>query len=251
MERIRTSPPHQSRPRRTPAPIHRHSKSSVEAELNSIFDDYPGFFIGEDKSSIEAPFKPFIHCWDAFTQACNDESETGKHMQLLRSVLEPELQESFSIIKEFQSHGMIRFDQLWMIFKPGSFVFSEYSGIERIYKLSRTEVRKDTDYTSSYFLLHSYYIDWDGGMYGHALDIDGIEIFEGSKKYTDLGVYPLDVHLTKAAVVERLVQRGRKISSYTGVHYQAYDGLVTNCEMRISAVDEYARLPSAPPQAGS
>ena len=126
----------------------------LKSKLNSIFDDYPDFFIGEDKSSIEAPFKPFVHCWDAFTKACDDKSETSKHMQLLRSALEPELQGSFLVIKEFQSHGMIRFDQLWMIFKPGSFVFSEYNGIERIFKLSRTEIRKGTDYTSKCFLLH-------------------------------------------------------------------------------------------------
>jgi hypothetical protein len=109
----------------------------LKSKLNLIFDDYPGFFIGENKLSIiEAPFTPFVHCWDAFTKSCDEKSETGKHMQLLRSALEPELQGSFSTIKEFQSHGMIRFDQLWMIFKPGSFVFSEHSGIERIYKLA-------------------------------------------------------------------------------------------------------------------
>ena len=214
----------------------------LKSKLNLIFDDYPGFFIGENKSSIiEAPFAPFVHCWDAFTKSCDEKSETGKHMQLLRSALEPELQGSFSTIKEFQSRGMIRFDQLWMIFKPGSFVFSEHSGIERTYKLGRSELRNGTDYTSKYFLLHSYYIDWDGGMHGNALDIDGIEIFEGSKKYTDLGIYPLDIHPEKAAVVERLVARGRKFSSYTGVHYLAYDGLATNCEFTISPVGEHAR----------
>jgi hypothetical protein len=109
----------------------------LKSKLSLIFDDYPGFFIGENKSSIiEAPFTPFVHCWDAFTKSCDEKSETGKHMQLLRSALEPELQGSFSTIMEFHSHGMIRFDQLWMIFRPGSFVFSEHSGIERIYKLA-------------------------------------------------------------------------------------------------------------------
>jgi hypothetical protein len=78
-------------------------------------------------------------------------------------------------------------------------------------------------------------------MHGNALDIDGIEIFEGSKKYTDLGIYPLDIHPEKAAVVERLVARGRKFSSYTGVHYLAYDGLATNCEFTVSPVGEHAR----------
>src|SRR5262249_1744238 len=160
--------------------------------------------------SIDAPFNPFVHCWDVFIEACDDESETGKHMQLLKSALEPELQDSFIVIKQFQSHGMIRYDQLWMIFKPGCFVYSESNDIERIYKLHRTESRKGRDGTGRYFLLHSYYIDWDGKMYGHALDMDGIEVFEGSKKYTDLGIYPLEIHPNRAAVVERLVERGRR-----------------------------------------
>ncbi|EXJ63316.1 uncharacterized protein A1O5_11637 [Cladophialophora psammophila CBS 110553] len=201
----------------------------LKSKLNSIFQDYPGFFMDENKASIDAPFKPFVHCWDAFEGACQDQSETGKHMQLLRSALKPELQEAFSVIRDFQTHGMIRFDRLWMIFKPGSFIFSEHKGIERIYKLSRTELRKAPETSSMYFLLHCYSIDWDGKVFGHTLEVEGIKDFEGSRRCTDLGVFPLDAHPAKRSVVERLVDRGRKFSSYTGVHYRAYNGPATSC----------------------
>ncbi|KAH6716209.1 ATPase [Leptodontidium sp. MPI-SDFR-AT-0119] len=190
----------------------------LKMKVNALLGEYPSFYIGEGKDVvIEKPFIPFVHCWESFISACENETETAtqEHMKILRAALEPELRETFSIIEKFKVHGMIRFDQLWMIFPPGSFVFSERNGIERIYKLRRTELRKETMFTSKYFLLHSYYIDWDGSMFGHALDIDGIETFEGSKKFTDLGIYPLD----------RLVARGRRFAAYTGVHYLAYDGL--------------------------
>jgi hypothetical protein len=197
----------------------------LKARLNSFFGEYPSFYIGEGKDAvIEKPFIPFVHCWETFTSACDEQSDTStqEHMKVLKVALEPELRETFSVIEKFKSHGMIRFDQLWMIFPPGSFVFSERDGIERIYKLRRTELRKETMFSSKYFFLHSYYIDWDGTMYGHALDIDGIEAFEGSKKFTDLGIYPLEAHPEKDAVAERLVARGRKFAAYTGVHYLAY-----------------------------
>lgn len=172
----------------------------LKMKVNALLGEYPSFYIGEGKDAvIEKPFIPFVHCWESFISACENETETAtqEHMKILRAALEPELRETFSIIEKFKVHGMIRFDQLWMIFPPGSFVFSERNGIERIYKLRRTELRKETMFTSKYFLLHSYYIDWDGSMFGHALDIDGIETFEGSKKFTDLGIYPLDVHAEK------------------------------------------------------
>ncbi|KIW90878.1 uncharacterized protein Z519_08661 [Cladophialophora bantiana CBS 173.52] len=200
----------------------------LKSKLNSIFQDYPGFFMDENKATIDAPFKPFVHCWDAFEGACQDQSQIGKHMQLLRSALEPELQEAFAVIKDFQTHGMIRFDRLWMIFKPGSFIFSEHQGIERIYKLRRTELRKTPETSSVYFLLHCYSIDWDGKAFGHTLEVEGIKDFEGSRKFTDLGVFPLDSHPAKGAVIERLVERGRKFSSYTRVHYRAYNGPATS-----------------------
>ncbi|KAH9206677.1 P-loop containing nucleoside triphosphate hydrolase protein [Leptodontidium sp. 2 PMI_412] len=208
----------------------------LKMKVNALLGEYPSFYIGEGKDAvIEKPFIPFVHCWESFISACENETETATqdHMKILRAALEPELRETFSIIEKFKVHGMIRFDQLWMIFPPGSFVFSERNGIERIYKLRRTELRKETMFTSKYFLLHSYYIDWDGSMFGYALDILGIETFEGSKKFTDLGIYPLDVHAEKAAVIERLVARGRRFAAYTGVHYLAYDGLAVTFFLRL------------------
>jgi uncharacterized protein DUF7025 len=210
----------------------------LRSKLNTMFNDYPGFFLSDDKPSIDAPFKALVHNWKDFIEACEDKTETGQHMQLLKSVLEPELQTIFSTIQGFYSHGMIQFDQLWIAFKPGSYIFSELNGIERIHKVCRTEIRKGMDQTSKYFLLHCYYIDWDGSVYGNALDIDGIEIYEGSKKFTDLGVYPLDVHPSKASVIKRLVERGRKFSSYTGVHYLAYEGLAADASLSSFALLE-------------
>jgi len=224
----------------------------LKEKLNSCFDEYPGFYIGEDKSSvIEAPFTAFVQCWDAFVKACDEETETAietrKHMDLLRSALEPELQESFSIIKAFHSNGMIRFDQLWMVFKPGCFLYQEYGGVERVFKLARTELHKGTDGHGRYLLLHCYFVDWDGGMYGHSLGMDAIENFEGGKKYEELGIYPLDVHPEKDSVIKRLVERGRKFSSYTGVHYKSYDGLASALDGGFRHADEHVSLFLYPP----
>ncbi|KAH8882090.1 P-loop containing nucleoside triphosphate hydrolase protein [Thozetella sp. PMI_491] len=211
----------------------------LRSKLNSVFKDYPSFFLAEDKNSIEAPFKPFVHYWDAFVSACDDASDTGRHMQLLKIALEPELQESFAVIEKFRKDGNIRFDQLWAIFKPGTFVYSLYRGTERIYKLSRVEARRGIDNTGRYFLLHLYSIDWDGEIYGHTLEMDAIEIFDGIKKYSDLGIYPLDMHPMKEAVIERLVERGKKFVSYAGVHYRAYDGFARDSNSGYFYTDEY------------
>jgi hypothetical protein len=193
----------------------------LKTALKKIFDDYPGMFIGASDLEVEAPFKPFVHRWQEFVDTCkhNDNEETKNHLNLLLSALEPELEKTFAKINDFKTHGSIKWDDLWMIFNPGSFFFSNERGIERIYKLSRTEV------SHRFFMLHGLYIDYDGNKFGHAVDLIAIEMFEGSVNSSDLGAYPLDSHPEKDAVVQRLVKRGRKFTSFTGVHYQAYDGL--------------------------
>lgn len=65
---------------------------------------------------------PFVHRWDEFLRAVDGDqnSDTARHLQLLRSALEPELQVAFNTICDFEAHGAIEFNQLWMIFNPGS-----------------------------------------------------------------------------------------------------------------------------------
>ena len=199
----------------------------LKAEFKQIFIGYPGFFTGKNDFEMESPFKPFVHRWDAFVRACDkdDDSDATRHLQLLKSALEPELQETFATISDFEAHGAIEFNQLWMVYNPGSFVFSKDGSNDCVSKLIRTEFRALVEQNQRFFVLHCGVVDYDGKKFGQALRMFAIAQFEGSANYKDLSAYPLDSHPEKQFTVQRLVDRGRKFQSLAGVHYRAYNGI--------------------------
>jgi hypothetical protein len=207
----------------------------LKAALKQVFAGYPGVSLGKSSWTAEAPFKPFVHRWDAFISACDagDKIETTRrHLQLLRSALEPELQETFATISDFKSEGAIEFHQLWMIFNPGCVVFSAQSGAECAYKLLRTEKRVSKEEKREFLALHCCYIDFDGKKLGHALHIQAIAEYQGSNTCAEIVVYPLEAHSDMLSIAQRLVERGRKFEALIGVVYRAYEGHATDFTAR-------------------
>jgi hypothetical protein len=206
----------------------------LKAALKQVFGGYPGVSLGKSSWTAEAPFKPFVHRWDAFISKCevDDKTETTRHLQLLRSALEPELQETFATISDFKSEGAIEFHQLWMIFNPGCVVFSAQSGAECAYKLLRTEKRVSKEEKREFLVLHCCYVDFDGKKIGYALHMQAIAEYQGSNTCAEIGVYPLEAHPDKLGIVQRLVERGRKFNMLVGVAYRAYEGHATDFTAR-------------------
>jgi hypothetical protein len=201
----------------------------LKAELKQIFAGYPGLFVGKNVLEMESPFNPFAHRWEALVSACDkgDDSDATRHLQLLKSALEPELQETFAAISDFKTHGAIEFDRLWMIYNPGSFVFSKDGNNDYVSRLIRTEYRFVPEQKRRFFVLHCCIVDYDGKKFGQALRLFAIAQFEGSAGYKDFSAYPLESHPGKQSAVQRLVDRGRKFQALAGVHYRAYDGMAS------------------------
>ena len=216
----------------------------LKSPLNGVFEGYPGFFTGESALTLEAPFKPFVHRWKAFVDTCNkdQESDTTRHLQLLRSILEPELQATFATISDFKAHGGIEFNQLWMVFEPGSLVLATDNRTECAYKIIRTENRISREEKREFFVLHVCFVDYDGKRFGYALHMVAIGEFRGGSKCEDLGVYPLNHHPSKSKLVQKLMARGEKFEALATVAYKAYDGHAMDLT-DIQPTLRYVRIP--------
>src|SRR5947207_7760986 len=110
---------------------------------------------------------------------------------------------------------------------PGSFVYSVQVKVKCAFKLRKIEIhisRRD----KKFFVLHCYYIDWDGKRFDRALHIVAITLFDGSAGQSDLPAYPLEYHPTKALIKQELIGRGQKFESYAGVLYWAYEGVAVD-----------------------
>jgi hypothetical protein len=199
----------------------------IKEALKDILRDYPGIFLGKDPLTFEAPFRPIVHRWKALEDACGQDVETeiGRHLKLFKSTLESELQETFSVMRDFATQGAIEFEQLWTIFAPGSLVASVKEEIQCAFKVTKTKEYMSRSEGRKYFIIYCYYIDWDGTRFGRAPEMLVIPEFEGNASPSDLLVYPLENHPKKNSLMAMLIERGKRFQALADTLYKAYDGI--------------------------
>jgi hypothetical protein len=193
--------------------------------LRGVLASYPGIHLASDPLVFEAPFKPFVHRWQQLVDACenHEQQNSRQHLCLLKSALEPELKEAFAMIKNFAEHGVIEYRYLWAVFAPGSIAISERGKVVHACKVLKTAYKKQDD--EYYFFIHGYSVDWNGKIFGRALQVLAIPEFEGSADRLELSTLPLEYLPDKESTKEMLVERGRLFASVAGVFYKAYDGV--------------------------
>ena len=199
----------------------------IKSALQKVLRGYPGVSPELDNVTFDAPFEPLFHRWDALLKASRDETstETRKHLKVLVNILEPEFAKSRNVLRECRTHGVVKFESLWLIFTPGDLVYSVVDGQECVTRLS--EASYVTSYGRKYFELLSENVDFDGSAFGFgACDIQ-IDNYRGTMKTTDLVAMPLDFHADKLNIKERLTKRGKKFEQLRGYNFKAYKGSVS------------------------
>lgn len=67
-------------------------------------------------------------------------------------------------------------------------------------------------------------MDWDGERFGMQADTTSITRYEGTKKITELPIYPLKYYSDDIDVQKRRIARSRKWESYCECSFKAYKG---------------------------
>ena len=199
----------------------------IKTALQKVLKGYPGVSPELDNVTFDAPFEPLFHRWDALLKASRDESstETRKHLKVLVDILEPEFAKSRNILRECRTHGVVKFESLWLIFTPGDLVYTVVDGQECITRLN--EASYVTSHGKRYFELLSENVDFDGHAFGFgACDIH-IDNYRGTMKTTDLVAMPLEMQTDQFNIKERLTKRGRKFEQLRGYNFKAYKGSVS------------------------
>lgn len=197
--------------------------------LQSLLQGYPGVGVRAAKLTFRAPFKPFVHRWQALQTAAEEEKdpETARHLNILISALKEELHESLESAKSFFEHNEISFQHLWTLFVPKEYVYSAQGKTDCAFQLKRTDYA--TIQGRQCLLLHCDYVDWDGEKFGKASKILVIPQYAGSAALQDLNSYPLKYHSNKH-IQTQLQERGRKFQQLSGYHYRAYEGVAVDME---------------------
>ena len=193
--------------------------------LGSVLKDYPGITTTLDRLTFKAPFQAFIHRWKNLLEAMQSEQdlETKGHLELLYRILEAELSDDLKARDDFILNGVITYSTIWMIFEPGTTVFSVKDGHDCAAKFNTGHFQQTR--CGNRYALNCQVVDWDGENFGFGDAQFNVWEFEGTTKITKLSAYPLEYHPNLIMVKEALIQRGKAFEDLSGYHYKNYQGL--------------------------
>jgi hypothetical protein len=195
----------------------------LKTVLRDVFKDFPGITITPKPLGFYPPFAPFFHCWDQLEKAVYYQADkrTWDHVKLLYGYLRTQLKDAMAAHAELTSRGLIDFEHLWTLYKPGDMMFEPRQGVNLVYMLKSARY-----YGTEEYRLYNRYVDWDGKMFGYSDTSFGLKYFEGTKAINELEVYPLCLHKSAEAVKQKLIARGTRFEELAGCHYKSYKGTV-------------------------
>ncbi len=197
----------------------------LKQALGSVLKDYPGITTTLDRLTFKAPFQAFIHRWKNLLEALETEQdpETKDHLTLLYRILEAELRDDLKARDDFILNGVIIYSTIWMIFEPGTTVFTVKDGQNCAAKFNTGHFQQTQ--CGNRYVLSCQMVDWDGENFGQGSAQFYVWEFEGTTKITKLSAYPLEYHPNLIKVKEALIERGKAFEELSGYHYKNYQGL--------------------------
>lgn len=137
--------------------------------------------------------------------------------------MKEELQDDLKVRDDYILNRVITWNTCWMIFEPGTIVFTADDKEDRALRL------KSGSYVSTQcgpaFALDCDYVDWDGEHFGLGGSRKLIHEFAGTKPITKLTAFPLKYHENLAEVKKTLTERGERFEALSGYRYQHYQGV--------------------------
>ncbi|KAK6353479.1 hypothetical protein TWF696_005442 [Orbilia brochopaga] len=203
----------------------------VKDLLKGMITDYPGISFSTAQVVLNFPLRVLWYYQNELKEARRKakeedaDSELGTHLDTLIGFLDDEFESTNEEYDNLTAEGLINFELLWTLFKPGQLIYTTILMQPRVLRLrsyQRTECGAS---------LKGTFIDYDGSKFGELdaeVDIFG---FTGSKKIQELSVIPLHRVATKDAIVKRLVERGTKFVSLQGCHCKKYNGVAVEMTM--------------------
>ncbi|KAG9239197.1 putative ATP-dependent zinc metalloprotease FtsH [Amylocarpus encephaloides] len=194
----------------------------LKKSLGTVFVDYEGVTTDLKRLKFRKPFSPFIHRWERFEEAKDNETDpiAKKHLELLWDTLSSELQDTITTQKDLVANGVMTHDYLWTMFEPGCLVVQKSAESERVMVVQHSTF----DPCSKTLRLKTRFVEWSGDDFGWQEDRHTIERFEGTKKISELSMVPLAYHDDSVGVQQRCIARGRSWEALCGYHFKAYKG---------------------------
>ncbi|KAI4865270.1 P-loop containing nucleoside triphosphate hydrolase protein [Hypoxylon rubiginosum] len=202
--------------------------SYLKSILGQVFQEYSGITTTLKKLVFKAPFHCFFYEWHRLEKIVHeiDDPVRKSHARLLRRIIRSELKETISLSNDLSQNGVITFDYLWTIFKPGIDIYTFEDGYDRIYRLHSAQYASGMG--TQFFQMTVHEIDCEGDGFGYQWKVIPIHNFPGTRQIQDLDAFPATCHPRIGEVKEALKKRGEmfRMIHLKPYYYGAYKGIV-------------------------
>ncbi|KAL8408299.1 hypothetical protein RB594_006918 [Gaeumannomyces avenae] len=153
--------------------------------------------------------------------------EKREHLKVLIRYINKDYQTVKSSLYPMLENGLITFDLIWALWKPGTLAYTTMYGSHdepRVFKVEMAE-KHSNFMKGNYYFIDGKYFEYDGKQFGFGTQVGEVSEFRGARKITSLGVYPLAYHKNEDQLRKDLIERGKKFVALAGVHYRAHQGM--------------------------
>uniref|UniRef100_A0A0B7K9C2 AAA+ ATPase domain-containing protein n=1 Tax=Bionectria ochroleuca TaxID=29856 RepID=A0A0B7K9C2_BIOOC len=150
-----------------------------------------------------------------------------KHLKVLIKYLDHDYASLKASLIPMLQNGLITFELLWALWKPGTLAYSPTYGnndIPRVFRVEASE-RHNSLTKGEFYFIDGKYFEYDGKRFGLGNVSEDVLEFTGARKITSLPCYPLAYCANEAAIRKELVERGKKFVALSGMHYRGYNGM--------------------------
>ncbi|KAI1811024.1 P-loop containing nucleoside triphosphate hydrolase protein [Poronia punctata] len=149
-----------------------------------------------------------------------------RHVSLVIHLFERELRKK---INRFETNirnetmPCVAFKDLWMLFKPGDYVFGGEKHSKFINRLEKIQYEAQST-LPPFWSISTNALTHNGNAYGYISRGSVLGLFEGVMAVSALPIHPIQYHPNRYAVQKYMVYRGKKYCALNGVSYKAYKG---------------------------
>ena len=196
--------------------------------LREVIQKYPG--VSLDAREIVIPDLPkclFHYRKELLSYGNRQRDRTAiEHLKLLLDymwqVLEGQLTSYSSLMESPNSAPSLSFENLWMAFKPGSYIYHQWDDKGLVFRLTSMTKAKTITEVSDWRILGEQ-ISYDGKQFGYVTEIHRIGPYEGIRALEQLHLCPLLYSSNLEEIKRKMIERGKKYVSLRDVHHKKYD----------------------------
>lgn len=180
--------------------------------------------------TIDAPYRVLFHYKDELAKAGEDleDEEAISHLGLLLDFIHEHFSETIEESDNLKEQGLMLYEYLWTVFRPGMTIYAPVFGQSRAFTLNSYGYSCDPPGLQ----LSLDFVDFDGEDLGNRSSSRLIPAFSGAASINQLCAYPIQYHANSDALRQQLIDRGRRMEKYAGMHFCCYNGIAleqTNC----------------------